>query len=71
MNRIAIVLLLLSAAPASGQLTAAKTHPVAMGHHHFLVEDVAEKPIVSGLWINTSVQPKWRATCMMTGTRST
>jgi len=41
MKRIALFITLASATPASAQLTAAKTHAVAMGHHHFMVEDVA------------------------------
>jgi len=42
MNRIALLIMMVSAEPAGAQLIAAKTHPVAMGHHHFLVEDVDE-----------------------------
>lgn len=40
MKRIALLVMLISASPAAAQLTAAKTHPVAMGHHHFMVEDL-------------------------------
>ena len=40
MNRIALLVMTMSAASASAQLIAAKTHPVAMGHHHLLVEDI-------------------------------
>jgi len=42
MMRTTIALLILSAAPASAQLLAAKTHAVAMAHHHLNVEDVAK-----------------------------
>jgi len=42
MKPIAFALLVLGASPASAQLIAAKNHPVAMGHHHLLVEDVDE-----------------------------
>lgn len=40
MKRIALLIMLASAAPSSAQLIAAKTHPVAMGHHHFMVDDI-------------------------------
>ncbi len=36
------LLISLTSAPASAQLTAAKTHAVAMGHHHLNVEDAAK-----------------------------
>jgi len=39
---IAAVLLILSSVPAKAQLYAAKSHSVAMGHHHLNVEDVEE-----------------------------
>ena len=42
MNRIALLIMMVSAAPAAAQLIAAETHPIAMGHHHLLVEDVNE-----------------------------
>lgn len=40
MKTTLLLLVTLAAAPASAQLIAAKTHPVAMGHHHLLVEDL-------------------------------
>ena len=40
MNRIGLLIIMLSAAPASAQLIAAKTHAIAMGHHHVMVEDM-------------------------------
>jgi catechol 2,3-dioxygenase-like lactoylglutathione lyase family enzyme len=40
MKRLSLLLVLLAAAPASAQLIAAKTHAIAMGHHHLLVEDL-------------------------------
>lgn len=40
MKPIAFALLVLAASPVSAQLTAAKNYPVAMGHHHLLVEDL-------------------------------
>ena len=40
MNRIGLLMIMLSAAPASAQLIAARTHAIAMGHHHVMVEDM-------------------------------
>ncbi len=41
MRAIALLAALGISVPASAQLLAAKHHPVAMGHHHLMVEDMA------------------------------
>ena len=40
MKRIGLLMMTLTAAPASAQLIAAKTHTIAMGHHHVMVDDM-------------------------------
>ena len=50
MKRITLLIMMVSAAPVAAQLIAAKTHPVAMGHHHFLVEDMDESFLITGSW---------------------
>ena len=40
MRKIGLLIMTLTAAPASAQLIAAKTHTIAMGHHHVMVEDM-------------------------------
>ena len=45
-----LLMMTLTAAPASAQLIAAKTHAIAMGHHHVMVDDWKKTCLSGNPW---------------------